>query len=179
MSYINLLNDQPGIIALMEQYPETAKHLNALAESLLSIETETFSKAQRELIASYVSFLNNCIFCSESHAAVADYHAQNQGMSRKVWQDIDSQDEALKSLMVIAKKIQEKSSDLSIEDFNKAKLHKFTDRDLHDLVLISSAFCMYNRYVDGLGTFTPPPGDKCYISIGERLALQGYQQKPE
>ena len=107
MSYINLLNDQPGIIGLMVQYPETAKHLNALAGSLLSVETETFSKAQRELIASYVSYLNNCVFCSESHAAVADYHAQEKGMSRKVWQDIDSQDEALKSLMMIAKKIQQ------------------------------------------------------------------------
>jgi hypothetical protein len=49
-----------------------------------------------------------------------------------------------------------------------------TDADIHDTVLIAAAFCMYNRYVDGLGTFAPPRGDQAYTEMGKMLATKGY-----
>lgn len=30
--------------------------------------------------------------------------------------------------------------------------HGTMDREIHDTLLIAAAFCMYNRYVDGLAT---------------------------
>ena len=35
-----------------------------------------------------------------------------------------------------------------------------TDLEMHDAVLIAAAFCMYNRYVDGLGTLAPEDPDR-------------------
>lgn len=84
--HITLPEGYPGITGPMKAYPETAKHLNALAESLLVNETPTFSKAERETVANYVSFLNQCVFCSESHAAVADFHWKKPGLSKQVWE---------------------------------------------------------------------------------------------
>jgi len=40
-------------------------------------------------------------------------------------------------------------------------------------VLIAAAFCMYNRYVDGLATWAPTDPEM-YRANGQRLAEQGY-----
>jgi hypothetical protein len=48
-----------------------------------------------------------------------------------------------------------------------------TDKEIHDTVLIAAAFCMYNRYVDGLATWAPE-ADEAFMPIGEMLAQNGY-----
>jgi hypothetical protein len=40
-------------------------------------------------------------------------------------------------------------------------------------VLIAAAFSMYNRYVDGLATWTPT-GHDAYDVMGQRMAKEGY-----
>jgi len=47
-------------------------------------------------------------------------------------------------------------------------LHNFVDG-----VLIAAAFCMYNRYVDGLGAITPPERAD-YADIGQLIVGLGY-----
>ena len=48
-----------------------------------------------------------------------------------------------------------------------------TDVEIHDTVLIAAAFCMYNRYVDGLGT-TQPRDEAMYRERGKVVARDGY-----
>ena len=48
-----------------------------------------------------------------------------------------------------------------------------TDMAIHDAVLIAAAFCMYNRYVDGLGT-DQPADPIFYRERGKRVAREGY-----
>jgi hypothetical protein len=43
-------------------------------------------------------------------------------------------------------------------------------------VLIAAAFCMFNRYVDGLATFTPSD-EKAYDEMGQRMASEGYVRR--
>jgi len=40
-------------------------------------------------------------------------------------------------------------------------------------VLIAAAFCMFNRYVDGLGTWQPAD-PQAYRKMGQRMAGVGY-----
>ncbi|MDP9864778.1 MULTISPECIES: carboxymuconolactone decarboxylase family protein [Streptosporangium] len=70
MPHITLNTDEPGIRGLLRFRPETARPLNDLAEVLLRGES-TLSRGERELIAAYVSGLNQCRFCTSSHAAFA------------------------------------------------------------------------------------------------------------
>ena len=59
MSHIDLSNDLPGIVGLMAFRPETAEPLNALAETLLRADN-SLTRGEREAIAAYVSYLNEC-----------------------------------------------------------------------------------------------------------------------
>ncbi|HLK00512.1 MAG TPA: carboxymuconolactone decarboxylase family protein, partial [Streptosporangiaceae bacterium] len=70
MPHISLGNDAPGIVSLFVYRPETAKPLCDLAEVLLR-GPSSLTRGERELIAAYVSKLNDCAFCTDSHAAFA------------------------------------------------------------------------------------------------------------
>lgn len=43
-----------------------------------------------------------------------------------------------------------------------------------NFVLIAAAFCMYNRYVDGLGTWAPQEKES-FKDMGRDLAEKGYK----
>ena len=67
MPHITLNDDVPGILSLFEFRPETARPLSELAEVLLR-SPSSLSRGDRELIASFVSHLNGCVFCTASHS---------------------------------------------------------------------------------------------------------------
>jgi uncharacterized peroxidase-related enzyme len=176
VSHIKVPEGAPGIVGPMLAYPDSARILNQLAGHLLSQETPTFSKGERETVAGYVSYLNNCIFCSESHGAVADYHEKKPGFSKVVWKDMENAplSNRLKALLRIAAKVQKDGRTVSKTDVDAAIKLGSTERDIHDTVLIAAAFCMFNRYVDGLGTSAPERGSTVYTAMGEMLATKGY-----
>jgi hypothetical protein len=79
----------------------------------------------------------------------------------------------LKALLVIAAKVQRGGKHVTAEDVAHARAQGATDLELHDTVLIAAAFCMYNRYVDGLAT--PQPRDEAlYRERGRIVAREGY-----
>ncbi len=178
MAHIKLTSELPGIKGLLETFRDTAKPLTDLAELLLVGDSPTFSKAERETVANYVSYLNGCVFCSESHAAVADFHWDQPGLSRQIWENpiqapIPTR---LKKLLAIAAKVQRDAKSVAKEDVAAAIAEGATERDVHDAILIAAAFCLYNRYVDGMGTFAPARGDPAYLGMGRHLAEHGYRR---
>src|SRR5690606_37820022 len=70
MPHIDLDQNIPGIRALFAYRPDTGRPLQELAEALLRGES-TLERGERELIAAYVSRLNECNFCCWSHSAFA------------------------------------------------------------------------------------------------------------
>lgn len=175
MAYINLKNKMPGIVGLLQFRPETAKPLGELAETLLR-GPSTLTSAEREMIASYVSYQNECHFCHYSHGAAAAHHLDGdldliddiKGGLKKT--DISPK---MRNLLVIAGKVQIQGNKVTEEDIEAARNEGATDLEIHDTVLIAAAFCMFNRYVDGLGTWAPND-KKDYDESGRRLASQGY-----
>jgi hypothetical protein len=79
----------------------------------------------------------------------------------------------LKALLAIAGKVQLGGREVTNEAVLRAKRQGATDKEIHDTVLIAAAFCMYNRYVDGLATWAPTDAD-LYRENGRRLAEEGY-----
>ena len=175
MPYIDVDKNLPGIRSLMAFRPETAKPLSDLAEILLR-DTVGLSRAERELIATHVSYLNDCFYCHNSHGELAVcYLDGNRELVDAVRKDYRHADisEKLKSLLQIAAKVQQGGKSVLPEDIENARRHQATDRDIHDTVLIAAAFCMYNRYVDGLATWAPTDPER-YREAGARLATEGY-----
>lgn len=174
MPHITLTEGIPGILGPMLFRPETAKPLNELAETLLR-GTNTLSRAERELIATYVSSQNDCFFCQTIHGAVAAHHLQGDEtlvLQTKLNPEKAAVSAKLKALLAIAGKVQKGGKYVSAEDVEAAR-QGATDAEIHDTVLIAAAFCMYNRYVDGLATWAPQDPE-LYRQQAARLATEGY-----
>lgn len=175
MAHIQLPEGLPGIRGPMAFRPETAKPLNELAEVLLRSEN-SLTRGERELIATYVSSLNDCFFCQNAHGGLAQHYLQcDITFIDQVKSDYESTpiSDKLKSLLAIAFSVQKGGKHVTPEQIEKAKSLGATDREIHDTVLIAAAFCMYNRYVDGLGTWAPQDR-QIYIDRGPRRAAEGY-----
>jgi hypothetical protein len=67
---------------------------------------------------------------------------------------------------------------VTAEDVAEARKQGATDLEIHDAVLIAAAFCMYNRYVDGLATVAPAD-PRLYDEMGARMAKEGYVRNAE
>ncbi len=176
MAYINLQNDLPGIRGPMAFRPETAKPLNELAEILLHDDNNTLTRGERELIGAYVSSENDCFFCQNVHGALAQHYFQC-GMQfidniKKDYQSTAISDK-LKALLSIAGSVQKGGSYVTAEQIENAKSFGATDKEIHDTVLIAAAFCMFNRYVDGLNTWAPQDR-QVYVERAAMRAQEGY-----
>lgn len=176
MAHILLNEGLPGILGPMAFKPSSAKALRALAETILR-GPSSMTSAERELIASVVSQKNDCLFCSESHAAAARVHwGHDSDLVDDVLKNGTSviSDLRLRSLVRIAVAVQRSGKEVTSELVTEARRSGATDEDIHDTVLVAAAFCMFNRYVDGLATPQPPKGHPAYAPMGERLAREGY-----
>jgi uncharacterized peroxidase-related enzyme len=157
--------------------PETAKPLNELAEALLHAPN-SLPPGDRELIATYVSYLNDCYFCQTIHGAVAAAHLDgDEALVRRVKADFQHAaiSEKLKALLSIASKVQKGGKHVTAADVAAARAEGATEIEIHDTVLIAAAFCMYNRYVDGLATWQPQD-EALYRERGKKTARDGYVQ---
>ncbi|HEY0058364.1 MAG TPA: carboxymuconolactone decarboxylase [Flavisolibacter sp.] len=175
MPHINLNNDQPGILSLFAYNPATAGVLNDVAQVLLR-GSSSLEEYERELIASYVSHLNKCNFCFHSHAAATDALFGDARLTADParMEELGELRPKLRSLLAVAAKVQQSGLAVTSDDISQAKLAGASDKEIHDTVLIAAAFCMYNRYVDGLNTISSQQ-KKDYVEVGEKLAKEGYR----
>ena len=175
MPHIALNSAEPGIRGLLRYRPQTARPLSDLTEVLLR-GPGTLARGERELIAAYVSALNDCRYCSSAHSACAA--AQLPGGMALVDQVRADPASApvpakLKALLAIAAAVAHSGHAVTAEQVAGARAAGATDLEIHDTVLIAAAFCMFNRYVDGLATIAPDD-PALYAAGAQRLVTQGY-----
>jgi uncharacterized peroxidase-related enzyme len=176
MAYIELNNELPGIRGLMQYRPEMARPLNELAEILLRNDDNSLSRGERELIGTYVSYLNDCFFCQNVHGALAGHYLQcDLQQIDAIKQNMQETElpEKMKALLQVAAMVQQSGKKVTQADINNARSNGATDREIHDTVLIAASFCMFNRYVDGLGTWAPQDRN-VYLERAPRRAAEGY-----
>lgn len=167
----------PGIVALFAFSPETAKPMSELAERLLRDEHPSLSRGERELIVAGVSMMNNTEFCMRSHEAFAKYNFEKEGrpfegLSKENATPGSRQNYIVAIAVLTAQNDPAEVKRASLEAIEKELL---TEREIHDIVLIASAFCMYNRYVSCLDAPVPQE-DAAYEAMAERIYNEGYIQ---
>lgn len=178
MAYIDLGVDEaayPGILGLMRYRPDAARPMSELVELLLR-GPNSLSPGERELIAAYVSAVNDCDFCREAHGATAA--AQIDGglpLVEQVLRDLDSApiSPKLRALLRIAEAAALSGRAVTPRLVADARAEGASDLELHDTVLITAAFALANRYVDGLAALTPQDPE-LYAGIGQVIAEVGY-----
>jgi uncharacterized peroxidase-related enzyme len=177
MAHIKLQEGVPGIRGPMAFRPETAKPLRELVEVLLR-SPHTLSPGEREAIATYVSSQNGCNYCQTIHGyAAAQYLDNNCALVDQIKHNFEEAPvcEKLKALLGIAGKVQKGGKYVTDEDIERARKAGASDLEIHDTVLIAAAFCMYNRYVDGLATWAPDD-QNVYRQMADRIVTSGYTQ---
>jgi len=178
MAHIQLPEGLPGIRGPLVVSPATTQPLCDLVEVLLRAPN-TLTMAEREIIATYVSAQNDCSYCQACHGATAaqllgggaaDYELIAQ---MKLNCEATPLSDKMKALLGIAGKVQKGGKYVTAEDVERARSHGATDKEIHDTVLIAAAFCMFNRYVDGLDTWQPHDAE-FYREVGKQTAALGY-----
>lgn len=179
MPYIPLEEHLPGITGLLEYRKDTAAPIRELTQILLRGQS-SLTEGERELIATIVSYRNECRFCATAHTAAANVLLGEETTAELVKQDIATApvSDKMKALLTIASQVQVNGRNVTTEAIQKAKDEGATDIEIHDTVLIAALFCLYNRYVDGLATFTPS-NPEFYKNLGQRLKDHGYNRLPQ
>jgi uncharacterized peroxidase-related enzyme len=178
---IGSLPDVPGILAAMRLTPSLERHLRGLADALLveDYPGATISRAERELIATAVSAGNDYFYCMDSHGAFASELLDRDGVAGRDLVDgiksggSDGLSPKVAALVAIARGVQRDPRAVRRADVERALTAGATDADTQLAVLIASAFCMYNRMVDGLRATTPPSAD-AYRERAAQIAEHGY-----
>jgi uncharacterized peroxidase-related enzyme len=165
MPHIPLPDALPGIAGLLTFKPPAGRRLAELMHELLR-GASPLTPAEREAIAVHVSQLNDCEFCARSHAATIG-HLDGDGDPAR--------GEKLQALLQLATQVTAGGHRVTEAVVADCRAAGATDEDIHDTVLIASAFCMLNRYVDGLAAVTPTEQEQ-YDRMGARLARDGYRR---
>lgn len=175
MAHIQLDPALPGILGPLALRPDLRKSLSEFTEQLMRGEN-SLTRAERELIGTYVSALNECFFCEQSHGSLVQHYLQcDMQFIENIKNDYSSAPitDKLKALLAIAGSVQCSGKSVTTAQVETAKAAGVTDLEINDTVLITSLFCMFNRYVDGLDTWAPQDKES-YLQHAPQRAEQGY-----
>ena len=167
----------PGIVGPMIAYPETQTHLSGLAEALLR-GPSSLTSAERELIAvlRLVAATSATSARSRTRRRPGPTTGRSAGWSIRCspTRHAAPVSPKMKALLAIADKVRRDGRLVQTADIDRARAEGADDKAIHDTVLIAAAFCMFNRYVDGLGTWAPDDPaayEECGRAAGRTRAM--------
>jgi uncharacterized peroxidase-related enzyme len=179
---VGSLPDVPGIGVAMRLTPGLGTHLRGLADEVLvnDYPGATITRHEREMLATAVSAANDCFFCMDSHGAFATALLERAEHTELVpliegikAGSSEGVGEKMAALLHIARTVCRDPLELTEADVAQATAAGATDADVQLAVLISSAFSMYNRLVDGFRARTAP-SPEAYRERAAEIAANGY-----
>jgi uncharacterized peroxidase-related enzyme len=172
MSYLNSLPTETTLLQVFSAYPDSARPLLSLHEVVMR-GPSPFSPGERELIAAYVSGLNNCTYCHGIHTVTAEAFGIPEGLLAAAVADLDSApvDERMKPVLRYVGKLTRNPSTMDDADAEAVFAAGWPEKALHDAVLVAALFNFMNRMVEGIGI----RADDAYAEVsGKRLRDGGY-----
>ncbi len=185
MSFLRSLKPDAGLLQIFQAFPEAARPLLEYHEVLLRGESP-FSVGERELIAAYVSGLNNCNYCRAVHSQTA----AALGIDANIVTDLltNSRDEDVRHranpsewqidlrmwpVLAFVQKLTLSPGKITAADVDGIFAAGWDDQAVHNAVAICALFNLMNRLVNGLGI----EGSEAYAKLAaQRLAEGGYAQ---
>jgi len=174
MSYLRALPPDAGLLQIFQAFPEAARPLLEYHEVLLRGESP-FTAGERELIAAYVSGLNECNYCCTVHSQTAVALAINPDVMANVISNAQIADveERMRPVLAFVHKLTLSPGEITNADVDAIFAAGWDDRALHGVVAICGLFNLMNRLVNGLGV----EASETYMKLAaQRLAEGGYTQ---
>ena len=165
MTFFPSVEDDGGLAQVFGRFPRGVESLLVFHDELLRRPSE-LSVAERELIAAYVSALNDCGFCFQAHRVYSAMYGIDVELFDGLVEDVDQSDldEELKPLFRYVRKLTLTPARMVQEDVDQVLEAGFSEEALHDAVLVVGLFNLMNRILFGHGV------DDHEASYGERLA---------
>jgi uncharacterized peroxidase-related enzyme len=166
------LPDQAVLIDVFSAYPAGVQPLLELHEALLR-GPSPLSVAERELIAAYVSGLNDCSYCHGIHTATAEAFGIEPGVLESALSDLDGAPvpERLKPVLRYVGTLTRTPARITPADAEPVLAAGWSEQALHDAIMVCALFNFMNRMVDGHGI----RADASYYPLsGRRLHEVGY-----
>ena len=174
MSFLKSLPTDAGLPQIFRAFPESARPLLEYQEALLRGESP-FSVAERELIAAYVSGLNNCDYCRAVHSRTAVALGIPANTIDQVFAKAEMEvvDPRMRPVLAFTRKVTLSPATITTADTDAVFAAGWNDRALHDAVAICALLNLMNRLVNGLGIEVP---DAHKRMAAQWLAKKGYAQ---
>jgi uncharacterized peroxidase-related enzyme len=133
----------------------------------------TWSVGDRELMAAYVSRINECTFCVKAHSAVSASAYGDRSKIESVLADIETApiDPSLRAtLKMIGKLTRENAIDAT--DMQSVLAAGVSPQQVEDALAVCFAFNVTNRLADAFGFFVP--SDDAFEAGAKYLLKRGY-----
>ncbi len=172
MTYLPSLPEDAKLLDVFRAFPDTSRLLLEYHEVLLR-GPSSFTVAQRELIAAYVSGLNACDYCLGVHATTAAELGVDPSLLTSLLDDLDSADveSSMKPVLAFVRKLTLTPSKVTPADAEAVLRAGWDEPALHDATSVCALFSFMNRLVNGLGVTA---GDGYFSVSAKRLHAGGY-----
>jgi len=172
MSFLSYSRDFQGVGDIFLRDPARYLPFVQLLDNVMSAESE-LSKAQREMIALYVSRLNDCHYCVGSHAGVlAGLETDENLVHALANRSIEPLDDKLRAIFKFAHKLALEPGNVNEDDIGTVRSAGWSDQTIEDTICVVSVFAFLNRLVDGFGI---AGSNDHFQQVGGMVSQQGYQ----
>ncbi|RLA11917.1 MAG: peroxidase [Gammaproteobacteria bacterium] len=174
MPLLPQLSAQATVLDVFELSPEFTPPLMEYHQLLLR-GPSSFSVAERELIAAYVSGLNACGFCHGAHTAVAASFGISQNQLDQMMQNLDESgiDEKIIPVLRYVEKLTRLPSKLTQADADAVYAAGWDEEALNHAIHVCALFNFMNRLVEGHG-ISPMPA-QANQQMAQMLHDKGYE----
>ena len=172
MPFFKGLPSDAGVRHILQMNKPVGRELVRLHETLLRGDSP-LTPAQRELIAAYVSGLNECQYCFGVHAETASEFGVPEEDLRKMLFDLGNveMDERMRPLLDYVRRLTLSPHQLVQADADAVFAAGWSERALHDAILTTCLFNFMNRLLDGHGCHG---STQVFKDRGQALARDGY-----
>ncbi len=152
MPFLPSLSHPAHLGDLFTLYPDGATPLLEFIDVVLRGEG-ALSIGEREMIAAYVSGVNACKFCHDSHLTYARLFGIDEEAIEAALSDLETAplDRRLKVLLGYVNKLNTLPSKLTQADADAVFEVGISERALFEAVRVAAVFNMMNRLVEGVG----------------------------
>ena len=144
-------------MGLMKRFPDFGRASALLHEAVMRAPSQ-FSLGERELIAAYVSTLNDCAYCVAEHSALAESFGLAPGLPGRPRAGVGTApvDERMKPVLEYVRKLALSPGRVVKQDVDAMLAAGWDDDSMFFATAVCALFCMDNRIVQGLGIPVPP-----------------------
>jgi uncharacterized peroxidase-related enzyme len=145
--------DIPGILKCFATHPPLLQQMMEIASTMLFCEGD-LTRRVKEAIATYISSLNQCPYCVDSHAFFLHVHGGSDGLVNALaMADTEHApvDEKERILLQFVRKVNLDSHKISPQDVSGLRDVGWNEPQIAEAIHITALFACFNRVANAFG----------------------------